>query len=158
MRVAVRKRKPNSARPRSSQSFDQGDPRLAESCLNLGDAVTARGRPSEAEALYRRALAVQEKSKGNNQSDTYQSLISLATVLKEKGRFIEAEAMAQRALAVAENHGREGYDVAYALTLLATAYSGQSRYDEAEQRVSTGLVPVGKDAQTRVSRCFLLLE
>jgi tetratricopeptide (TPR) repeat protein len=56
----------------------------------------------EAEGLFKRALAIQEKNLGANQPDVAFVLYSLANVFMEQGKYAEAEGLYNRALAIRE--------------------------------------------------------
>ncbi|HEX9256594.1 MAG TPA: tetratricopeptide repeat protein, partial [Candidatus Angelobacter sp.] len=64
--------------------------------------LRAQGKNSEAEPLYRRALAINEKALGPEHPNTASSLNNLALLLKEQGKFSEAEPLYRRALAIRE--------------------------------------------------------
>jgi Flp pilus assembly protein TadD len=60
------------------------------------------GRPTEAEPLHRRALALRERVLGPDHPDVAQSISNLAVVLAALGRPAEAEPLHRRALALRE--------------------------------------------------------
>ncbi len=91
------------------------------------------GRYTEAEPLYERALAINEKELGPEHPDVVQSLKNLGSVYLAQDRYAEAEPLYQRVLAIQEKElGPEHPDTAQSLNGLAAAYEGQGRYVEAE--------------------------
>ncbi len=92
-----------------------------------------QGRYSEAEPLYRRALAIREKVLGAEHPDTAASLNDLAAVLEARGRYGEAEPLHRRALAIDEKVlGAEHPNTAASLSNLAKVLDDQGRYGEVE--------------------------
>ena len=61
-----------------------------------------QGRFAEAEPLYRRALAAQERALGPDHPDVGTSLNELAGLYQALGRTAEAEQLMKRALAIRE--------------------------------------------------------
>ena len=93
----------------------------------------AQGRYAEAEPLYKRALAIEEKALGPEHPDIATSLNNLALLYQVQGRYAEAEPLYKRALAIGEKAlGPEHPDVATSLNNLAELYQAQGRYAEAE--------------------------
>ena len=70
--------------------------------LNKLGMVQAQGNYTEAEALFKRALAIREKVLGANHSDVGQTLNNLALVYRDQGKYSEAEGLFERALAIRE--------------------------------------------------------
>jgi tetratricopeptide (TPR) repeat protein len=62
----------------------------------------ALARFQEAEALYRRAIAIREKAFSREHILVAQSLEGLAGVYRKMGRYAEAEPLLQRVLAIRE--------------------------------------------------------
>jgi len=69
---------------------------------DLGLSLESQTPPAfaEAERLYRRALAIQERKLGPRHAETGITLNNLAGALGARGRFAEAEPVLRRALAV----------------------------------------------------------
>jgi tetratricopeptide (TPR) repeat protein len=67
---------------------------------NLARLLQATNRMAEAEALYRRALAIDEASFGPNHPDVAGNLNNLAQLLKATNRLAAAEPLMQRVLAI----------------------------------------------------------
>ncbi len=61
-----------------------------------------RGRHTEAESLFRRALAILEKSVGPDHPAIAETLNHLATLFVKTGRWEEAAGLAARARAIRE--------------------------------------------------------
>eukprot|EP00741_Cyanophora_paradoxa_P013228 tig00000178_g12777.t1 len=77
-------------------------PNAAVTANNLAALYGALGRRDEAEALYKRALAIQEAALGPAHPDTAQSLHNLGVLLLERGRAEEAVPPLERALGALE--------------------------------------------------------
>ncbi len=106
---------------------------LAAALNNLGQVHAGQGRDDLAEPLYRRAIALMEKSLGLDTPLLSAELTNLAALYQRQGRFAEAEPLFKRALAVSEKGlSREHPDVGRALNNLATLYVKQERQAEAE--------------------------
>ena len=77
-------------------------PDVAPSLNNLAGLYEAQGRYAEAEPLYKRALAINEKALGPDHPDVAASLNNLANLYQAQGRYAEAEPLYKRALAIQE--------------------------------------------------------
>ncbi|MBL8382580.1 MAG: CHAT domain-containing protein [Burkholderiales bacterium] len=96
-------------------------------------AMPARPMP-EAEALYRRALAIQERAADDAGPALAATLNNLAVLIAGRGRFDEAEPLHRRALEIAERVlGPAHLDTASMQTTLAITYDRQGRLAEAER-------------------------
>ena len=79
---------------------------LLEEVLGTTDSLLyRRGNYVEAELLYRRALAIREKSLGQNHPEVAVSLNDLAVTLQRQGRYAEAELLHRRAMAIHTHRG-----------------------------------------------------
>lgn len=106
---------------------------LAAALNNLGQVHAGLGRDDLAEPLYKRAIALMEKSLGLETPLIAAELNNLAALYQRQGRFTEAEPLFKRALAVSEkNLPREHPDVGRALNNLATLYVKQENFAAAE--------------------------
>ena len=106
---------------------------MATSLNNLAVLYRAQGRYAEAEPLYKRSLAIDEKALGPEHPDVGTALNNLAGLYQAQGRYAEAEPLVQRSLAIREKAlGPEHPDVATSLNNLAALYRDQGRYAEAE--------------------------
>ncbi len=73
---------------------------------NLAELYRAQGRYAEAEPLFKRALAIVEKSLGPEHPHVAKALQNYAALLRETGRGAEATRMEARAKAVLAKHAR----------------------------------------------------
>jgi len=119
-----------------AEAFGPKDSRLATSLNNLAALYHAQGHYAEAEPLYKRSLAIREKTLGPEHPDVATSLNNLAGIYKVQGHYAEAEPLYQRSLAIYEKAlGPEHPDVAtslenYAYLLRATGRSADAVYME----------------------------
>ena len=105
---------------------------LAAALNNLGQVHAGQGRDDLAEPLYKRSIALMERSLGLDTPLVSAELTNLAGLYQRQGRFTEAEPLFKRALAVSEKGlSREHPDVGRALNNLATLYVKQERQTEA---------------------------
>jgi len=70
---------------------------------NLAGTLDAQEKHAEAEALYRKALALARKVLGEEHPDTIAAHANLASALDQQGRFAEAQPLFLR---FAQVHGR----------------------------------------------------
>ena len=78
--------------------------------------------------MYKRSLAIRERTLGPDHPDVAISLSNLAGLYDKEGRYAEAEPFYQRALTIGENAlGNDHPDVALLLSNLAEFYRIQSR-------------------------------
>jgi tetratricopeptide (TPR) repeat protein len=75
---------------------------VAGTLNSLALLYVARGRYSEAEPLYRRALTIDETALGPEHPNMVSRFNNLADLYRVQGRYAEAEPLYKRALAVAE--------------------------------------------------------
>jgi tetratricopeptide (TPR) repeat protein len=99
----------------------------------LGLYWQARGQFAVAEPLYRRGLAILERSLGPDHPDVARVLGNLAVLLLATNRLVEAEPLLRRALAILERSlGPDHPDVATTLGNLAGVLQATNRLVEAE--------------------------
>ena len=92
-----------------------------------------QGKYSEAEGLFKRALAIREKVLGAHHGDVGQSLNNLANVYRDQGKYTEAGALFKRALTIREKAlGANHSDVGQTLNNLALVYVAKAKYTDAE--------------------------
>jgi tetratricopeptide (TPR) repeat protein len=77
---------------REAEKFGADDPRLAITLHNLANLAATQGKTAEAEPLYRRALAILEKIRGPEHTQTAMARLGLADLLAAQGNDVEAEA------------------------------------------------------------------
>jgi len=96
-------------------------------------AGAAVGGLTEAENMYRRALAIQDRALGRDHPATALTLSNLGGLLATRGDFAQAEQMQRAALATMEKvFGEQHPDTAAVLTSLALALDSQGKVVEAE--------------------------
>jgi CHAT domain-containing protein/tetratricopeptide (TPR) repeat protein len=89
---------------------------------------------SEVEGLYRRAMAIQERSLGPEHPALANTLNNFAAMLDQQGKFTESEPLQRRALAIFEKSlGPLHPDTAATLTTLAVSLDRQGKIVESEQ-------------------------
>jgi tetratricopeptide (TPR) repeat protein len=107
-------------------------PDVAASLNNLAQLYKAQGRYADAEPLFKRSLAISEKTLGPDHPNVAASLNNLAQLYKAQGRYAEAEPLYERSLAISEKAlGPDNPKVAISLNDLAGLYDAQGRYDDA---------------------------
>ena len=122
---------PKSLAPAERLSSDH--PSFGRSLNNMAELYRAEGRYTEAELLFKRALALYEKASGPDHPDVSLPLSNIAGLYGDQGRYVEAEALYRRALAIREKaFGPDHPTIGIVLSNLAELYRTQGRYDEAE--------------------------
>ena len=108
-------------------------PEAAELLDRTGTYVREHMWYTQAEPIYRRALAIREQHLGPEHPYTATIVHNLAILQRDTGNFVEAEHLYQRALAIREQHlGLEHPYTANAYSNMANLYLAQKRYREAE--------------------------
>jgi tetratricopeptide (TPR) repeat protein/transcriptional regulator with XRE-family HTH domain len=111
----------------------QKDLILSSLTFKAAQYLRERGRYSEAEPLFQRALAICEQQLGPEHAEVASSLHGLANLYFDQGKYEEAESLFQRALAIRERQMDPTYfDVVSTLNRLAALYADQGKYSEAE--------------------------
>ena len=99
----------------------------------IGTIYFELGQYTNAEAMFRGALAVRKKLLGNEHPKVADSLCRLGGVLYREGKFAEAETLCRQALAMQRKLlGSENKDVADSLNNLAAALSSEGKWAETE--------------------------
>ena len=80
---------------------------MTTSLNNLGELYRVQGRYAEAEPLFKRSLAINEKALGPNDLDVAKSLEKYAALLRVKQRNGAAAKMEARAKAIRAMHAKE---------------------------------------------------
>lgn len=115
------------------EAFAETDPRYLGAVADLGRVYIALGRYRDAEALYRKAVAVCARYLPWHPL-LAASLSDLAEAFRLQGRYDEAEPLHRRALAIRERHfGSDNLLVADSLHNLAETLRAQGEYAEAER-------------------------
>jgi tetratricopeptide (TPR) repeat protein len=100
---------------------------------NLGLVYKEQGKYADAEELYRRALAIYERTIGAAHPNAANALHNLANVYVAQGKYADAEGLYKRVLAIDEKTlGPSHLYVAATLHTLAGVYDEQGKYAEAE--------------------------
>jgi len=108
-------------------------PATARFLNSLATLLATQGRQTEAEPLYRRALATDEASLGPDHPNVAIRLNNLASLLQDTNRLTEAEPLYRRALAIDEaSYGSDHPNVATGLNNLAELLHDTNRLTEAE--------------------------
>lgn len=116
-----------------AQGFGESDRRLASTINNLALLYSRQGRHADAEALYARAVTLDEKTLGPAHPDLAATLNNIAELYRAQARYAEAEPLYRRSLTIVEkalgpNHTQAGTT----LNNLAELYRVQGRAAEAE--------------------------
>jgi CHAT domain-containing protein/Tfp pilus assembly protein PilF len=120
---------------------------LAGALNNLALLYGSQGQDGEAEPLYKRALAILEKTDGLDRVGIAPELNNLAALYERQGRYAEAEPLFKRALAIREKAlGQAHPDVGQSLNNLATLYERQGRHADSEPLFSRALAIYQKAA------------
>ncbi len=85
---------------KDAEKFPPEDPRLVETLNNLAQLYDDQKKSAEAEPLYQRLLAIEEKTLGADHPDVATTLYRLAKLYQAQGKSAEAEPLYQRALAI----------------------------------------------------------
>ena len=116
------------------------DSGLALTINALAVVLDLQGRRDEAEALYKRTLAVQEQALGPDHPYVADTLENLAIVYKDQARYPEAENLYKRALAINQKvHSANHPNIASASMNLANVYLAKGEYAEAEKQLIRAL-------------------
>jgi tetratricopeptide (TPR) repeat protein len=106
----------------------------------LGSDYGHQGRESEAEAYFRRALAIQEKFLSASSIDAANCVRSLAVLLCDEGKYAEATPLWRRALATFKaRKGPRSVEVCTCLHSLGWLALQQHQYEQGEQFLRQGL-------------------
>lgn len=99
---------------------------------NLAQVYKALGDEKEAERLYRRAIAIQERTPEQKGSLSV-TLMNLATILSNRGEYTLAEPTLRRSIELAEQvHGKSHFEVALIRNNLGVLYQAIGQYPQAE--------------------------
>lgn len=117
------------------------DPRLQVDLLDdFGEVRSGQGRLDEAEALFRRALALAEATYGPDHPAVAESLVNLVSIEMYRERFLQATGMAQRALAILEKHAdTEPLPLVNGLGMMGVIVKTQGQNDKAVEYTARAL-------------------
>lgn len=114
---------------------------LSASFNELAKLFCAQQKYEEAEALYSRALTVEEKALGEDHPGLIPSISRLAIVYRIQEKFDAAEPLCVRALELARNHyGPDDLRTAQRLNCLAGLANGRRDFARAEELIRQSLV------------------
>lgn len=100
---------------------------------NLASICKRKGSYSEAESLYKEAVAIAEKNLGRDHNDTATYLGNLAGLFVLEGRFAEAEPLLKEVLAFRRKSlGNHHSETAKSLNNLAFLFQRSGRFSQAE--------------------------
>jgi predicted O-linked N-acetylglucosamine transferase (SPINDLY family) len=112
-------------------------PNMAAAHLNAGNALSASGQSSEAEAAFRHALALRP--------DYAQALLSLGRELSQRGHAAAAIEVTRQALAVKPDYADAHVNLAHDLNTLGDVAAAAAHYRQALQ-LNPALSPAGSGA------------
>ncbi len=117
-----------------AKKFGDEDTRLATSLNNLAELYDTQGQYAQAEALYKRSLAIREKALGPEHPSVATSLNNLALLYHTQGQYAQAEPLYKRSLAIKEKAlGPEHPNVASGLENYADLLQKTDRTAEADE-------------------------
>ena len=117
----------------SLQTSEEDQSDTAQSLNDEAWSCYQQGKYAEAEELYQRALAVYEKTSGEEDVRILEPLGNLAAFYSQQERREEAEELYLRAVSISEKtRGKEHPDIAWVLNNLANLYAKQEKFEEAD--------------------------
>lgn len=115
------------------ENISSSDPNVPLILKNMALANSKLGRAEEAEAIYRRALAIQECMLDTNHPSIADTYNHLALLFVCQGRFEEAENLCKRALSIlGQSIGLDHYFAADVFLNLVSARAGQGLFESIE--------------------------
>lgn len=117
------------------------DPRLANTLNDLGVLYGVQNRDNEAEPLFERALAINEKAFGRQHPSVVLALQNLSVIYASQNKFPEAHRAARESLETSlQLFGIEHPRIGSTCRTLATVYALQGNYEEAERFAERSIV------------------
>jgi tetratricopeptide (TPR) repeat protein len=92
------------------QKVGRDHPFLISPLMNLADLGFTRGRWTDADSFYLRALSISERTLGRDNIKTAEILSARSVVLKRLGRTAEARAAGRRATLIVRSHSRQNFE------------------------------------------------
>jgi tetratricopeptide (TPR) repeat protein len=124
----------------AAKALGANDPAVAGLLDRQATLLQVIARYEDAEPQFRRALAIDEASYGNDHPNVARDLNNLAVLLQATNRLAEAEPLMRRALAIDEaSYGNDNPEVATDLNNLAQLLQATNRLAEAEPLMRTAL-------------------
>ena len=122
---------------RTGNLYGQSSPRYAKRINDIGLLRFDEGRLDDAEAQFRRALALFDQAQVGNDLDSLSSLEGLVRIALQRQRYDEALALLQQ-WEKRKSTGAIGVDLDFGSMPLhyANAYTGLARWDEAEAAIA----------------------
>jgi tetratricopeptide (TPR) repeat protein len=90
-----------------AEKLGADNPAQAEAIANLANFYYVQGAGARADELFRKSLALKEKSLGKEHVDLAVDLVGLARVSSSEKKYADASAFYQRAIAILKKAGRE---------------------------------------------------
>ncbi len=110
------------------------DPRLSNTFNDLGVLYGMENRDVEAEALFHRALAINETAFGRHHPSVVLTLQNLSVIYASQNKFSEAHRIARESLEISlQLYGSSHPRIGSACRTLATVYALEGNYEEAER-------------------------
>lgn len=130
----------------TKERFGEARSEFAAALAWVGMIKAALGQNTEAEALYKRGLAIDEKALAPDDLSIAGLLNNLSVLYRVQGRYADAEPILKRSIDVYEKAlGPDDLQVAISYYNLGQQYYSQGRYAEAEAPMRRGL-----DIRTKV--------
>jgi tetratricopeptide (TPR) repeat protein len=115
------------------ETISSDDPRLANTLNDLGVLYGMQNRDVEAEPLFQRALAINEKAFGRHHLSVVLALQNLSVIYASQSKFPEAHEAARDSLGISlQLLGFEHPRIGSICRTLATVYALQGEYADAE--------------------------
>lgn len=116
------------------ETISPDDPRLANTLNDLGVLYGMQNRDVEAEPLFQRALAINEKAFGRHHLSVVLALQNLSVIYASQSKFSKAHQAARDSLGISlQLFGGYHHRIGSTCRTLATVYALQGEYEEAER-------------------------
>lgn len=123
------------------ETISPDDPRLANTLNDLGVLYGMQNRDIEAEALFKRALAINEKAFGRQHPTVVLAWQNLSVIYASQNKFSEAHRAARESLEISlQLFGAYNPRIGSICRTLATVYALQGKYEEAERFAERSIV------------------
>jgi tetratricopeptide (TPR) repeat protein len=122
--------------------YGEESPEHAKALAELAELYYELSRYTEAEPLYKQALAIRERTLGPQHAAVGDSLSNLAGLYRTQGRYEVSERIYKNAIAVQEAAlGGDHKDLGATLNNFGALYRLWGRYDEAEPLIKQVRIP-----------------
>lgn len=123
------------------ETIGPDDPRLANTLNDLGVLYGMQNRDIEAEPLFERALAINEKAFGRQHPSVVLALQNLSVIYASQNKFSEAQRAARESLEISlQLFGAYHPRIGSVCRTLATVYALQGKYEKAERFTERSIV------------------